>query len=144
MVEVTVDPRRVFLGRDAAASRRTSAGAAVLWAVSFGGFAAAGAFEWVTLPVRFYFPMLATMLLASAANAVRNDGLLASVALATAPAAGYYASLALFELSGPVRLSLVEAGGLSLLIGVPVGVVGYLVGRGAVGLGSLLQAALTA
>lgn len=144
MIEVATDPRRVFLGRDAGASRLASAVAAVLWMVSFAGFAAAGRFEVVTLPVRFYIPVLATMLLASAANAACNDGIIPSVALSTAPAAGYYASLALFELSGPVRPSLADAVGMSLLFGVPVGVVGYLVGRGVLGLASRLQTASTA
>lgn len=144
MLGSRLTPRRVLFGRDAATSRLAVAVAVVLWAVSFAGFAAAGLRQGVTLPVRFYLPVLATMLLASGVNAARNDGLLTSVALATAPVAGYYASLAVFELSGPVRPSLADAVGLSLLVGVPVGVIGYLVGRGGVGLRSRLYGGSTA
>ncbi|WP_435064556.1 hypothetical protein [Halobaculum sp. EA56] len=125
--------RRGLLGCDRVATRRGVAAAALLWTCSFAAFAAAGLAPWIELPVRFYVPVLAAMLVAAAANAARDGGLLASVPLATAPAAGYYASLAVFHLGGPIRPSLVDAVGLSLLFGVPVGVVGYLLGSGVAG-----------
>ncbi|UIP00513.1 hypothetical protein Hbl1158_03890 [Halobaculum sp. CBA1158] len=134
-----IDVRRGLLGRDRAATSRAIVAAALLWTCSFAAFAAAGLTPWIDLPVRFHVPVLAAMLVAAAANAVRDGGLLASALLATAPAAGYYASLAVVRLSGPVRPSLADAIGLSLLLGVPVGIVGYLFGRGMARIGSRLR-----
>ena len=84
------------------------------------------------------------MLLAGATAADDDAGLLASLALATAPAAGYYLSLSAFDLGGPVRTSLVDAAGLSLLFGIPVGAVGYLAGRTVVAAGRRLGGSMTA
>ncbi|PSQ07839.1 hypothetical protein BRC97_02570 [Halobacteriales archaeon QS_6_71_20] len=141
---VEIDLRRVALGGDTVATRRALAGAVLLWLASLAAFAAAGLVPGVDLPVRFYLPVLAVMLLAGAMAAAADAGLLVSLGLATAPATGYYLSLSAFDPGGPVRTSLVDAAGLSLLFGVPVGAVGYLAGRTVVVAGRRLGGPMTA
>jgi hypothetical protein len=79
----------------------------------------------------FYISMLVLMLGVSALHAFRNDGLFGTLALAVAPLVGFYEARTILKLVGPVRPSVLEAFGIALLFGIPVGIVGLFLGTGA-------------
>ena len=82
----------------------------------------------ITLPVNFYIGVLAVMFIAAIIQSYLNIGFLVSIFLAVTPALGYFAAISVFRLGGPVHTTLLEAIGLSLMFGIPVGVLGFIIG----------------
>lgn len=77
---------------------------------------------------QFYILLASVMLLASAIGGFFDSGLILSVALAVAPPLGFFESRAVFNLVGPVQPTLVTAFGQALMYGVPIGLLGFVVG----------------
>jgi hypothetical protein len=101
------------------------------WVVLIAGWEIANLGEFILTGMSFYLTMLGLMLGVSALHAYWNSGFPVTLALAAAPLVGFFEVRTILELVGPVRPTILEALGNALLFGIPVGIVGFLLGTGA-------------
>lgn len=128
-----VSLRSRFIGQDESVTHRYLLVAVALLFGVYLSFTAGFSWEWLPIPSQLAAIIGGGLIIFLAAlQAFTNDGILVSVALSVGPVTGLFLQIVGEGMTGPITIERTVLLGLmwGLVFGVPLGVVGYVLGAG--------------